>query len=272
MRNQPGNLKFQLKEQTDEITVTPLAVQLVVLIAFVYFLVAGNMLTDDNYNGFKEVNPTIIAEQLTTAPARPSSPPDEILMDVPLINQMDHPKLYNGCEVTSLAMLLHFWGVNISKNELAEKLPRVPLQYEDGSNGNPNVGFVGNMEVGPGLGVYHEPIFHLAQSYTNNQLKVEDLTKLPFTALIEKLGQGLPVWVITTTKFSPIPSLHYWTTSKGPVGVTYSMHSVVITGYDHENLYINDPYGTKNKKVNKKKFIESWEQLGSQAIVITGKQ
>ena len=31
-------------------------------------------------------------------------------MDVILYNQMDAPRLYNGCEVTSLAMLLHYSG------------------------------------------------------------------------------------------------------------------------------------------------------------------
>src|ERR1700726_1372539 len=30
------------------------------------------------------------------------------ILDVPLINQMDPPHLYNGCEVTSLAMILNY--------------------------------------------------------------------------------------------------------------------------------------------------------------------
>src|SRR4051794_33270304 len=40
--------------------------------------------------------------------------PDSILLDVPLINQMDQPLLYNGCEVTSLAMILNFNGVDVT--------------------------------------------------------------------------------------------------------------------------------------------------------------
>lgn len=195
---------------------------------------------------------------------------EEIIVDVPLINQMDAPSLYNGCEVTSLAMLLRFWGIEVTKNELAAGILRVPAQYSDGKNGNPNMGFVGNMEDGPGLGVYHGPIFHLAQTYVNNPLKVENLTNYPFTSILEKVGKGVPVWVITTTNFSAIPTLQTWSTPQGSVEVTYKMHSVVITGYDQENIYVNDPYGTKNKKVNREKFIESWEQMGSQAIVIEG--
>jgi uncharacterized protein YvpB len=191
---------------------------------------------------------------------------EKILLDVPLLKQMDAPRLYNGCEVTSLAMLLQFHGLSVTKNELATKITRVPLNYQDGKKGNPNVGFVGNMEDGPGLGVYHEPIFKLAQSYVND--RAEDLTKQPFSVVIEKLAAGSPVWVIITSSFTPTSEIKTWNTPQGPVEVTFKMHSVVITGYDQESIYINDPYGGKNKKVNKENFIKAWEQMGSQAIVI----
>jgi uncharacterized protein YvpB len=193
--------------------------------------------------------------------------PDEIILDVPLLKQMDAPRLYNGCEVTSLAMLLNYYKIMVTKNDLADKISRVPLKYGDGKNGNPNVGFVGNMEDGPGLGVYHEPIFKLAQSYAVG-FTVTDLTKQPFSVLLEKVGQGSPVWIITTASFSPTSEMRTWNTPQGPVDVTYKMHSVVITGYDQDSIYINDPYGFKNRKVDRENFIKAWEQMGSQAVVV----
>jgi uncharacterized protein YvpB len=205
----------------------------------------------------------LATEELTKT--QPIILPNEILLNVPLLNQLDAPQLYNGCEVTSLAMLLHYRGIMVSKNELATKITRVPLLYQDGTNGNPNIGFVGNMEDGPGLGVYHRPIFQLAKSYAS---KVEDLTKQPFSTVMEQLAQGSPVWVITTTTFAPTTEIENWKTPQGTVDITYKMHSVVITGYDKDNIYINDPYGSKNKKVNKENFIKAWEQMGSQAIVL----
>ncbi|MEH7273224.1 C39 family peptidase [Neobacillus vireti] len=194
-----------------------------------------------------------------------------IQLDVPLLNQMDEPRLFNGCEVTSLAMLLQYWGIDVTKNELAEQIPHVPLQYGDGKNGNPNMGFVGNMEDGPGLGVYHGPIFYLANTNVHDNLIVHNLSNYPFSSILEKVSQGLPIWVITTANFSPLPDLEKWSTPQGSVGITFKMHSAVITGYDQESIYLNDPYGTKNKKVDKEKFIASWEQMGSQAIVIEHK-
>lgn len=189
---------------------------------------------------------------------------EEALLDVPLLNQMDAPQLYNGCEVTSLAMILNYKGIPVTKNQLAQEIVRVPLNYNSGENGNPNTGFVGNMEVGPGLGVYHEPIFKLAQKYLN----AADLSNSSFDQLLKEIANGNPVWVITTSTFAPVSEFETWQTPEGTVDITYNMHSVVITGYDSTNIYINNPYGTKNQKVERESFIEAWEQMGKQAVVL----
>ena len=42
-----------------------------------------------------------------------------VVLDVPLINQMDDPKLYNGCEVTSLAMVLNYNGIDVTTESTA---------------------------------------------------------------------------------------------------------------------------------------------------------
>ena len=99
--------------------------------------------------------------------------------DVPLLNQMEKPQLYNGCEVTSLAMILNYHGVVVTKNELAENIQTVPLTYKNGKKGNPNVGFVGDMANGPGLAAYNGPVFELAQEYVGD--KAVNLTNSSFS-------------------------------------------------------------------------------------------
>ncbi|WP_164669624.1 C39 family peptidase [Virgibacillus doumboii] len=188
-------------------------------------------------------------------------------MDVPLINQMDHPRLYNGCEVSSLAMILQYHGYETTKNELAEKIPSVPLTYENGLKGNPNKGFVGDMADGPGLSVYHGPIHDLAKQYVGD--RAIDLTGKSVDTLYQYVSQGLPVWIITTANFVPVNDFQTWNTPSGKVDVTFSVHSVVITGYDENHVYINNPYGQKNQKVERKNFEKAWKQMGSQAVVIT---
>lgn len=222
-----------------------------------------------------EREPAAAAEKPAKAPAPkpaakpPAEPPkkEKVILDVPLLNQMDAPILYNGCEVTSLAMILNFHGQNVTKNELAKAIKRVPLKYSDGKNGNPHAGFVGNMERGPGLGVYHGPVYDLARKYVGD--RAIDLTSSSFEEVLKQLDQGLPVWVIITSSFAPVSDFKTWQTPQGPIDVTFSEHSVAVTGYDSDGIYVNDPYGSKNKKVNRDLFIKAWEQMGKQAIVIT---
>ncbi|WP_353854492.1 C39 family peptidase [Bacillus sp. Bos-x628] len=189
-------------------------------------------------------------------------------MDVILYNQMDDPQLYNGCEVTSLAMLLHYSGYKqVTKNRLANEIERVPLNYENGLKGDPHEGFVGDMENGPGLGVYHEPIYQLAKKYAGRQ--AVDLTgKSVKKAIYQPLEKGYPVWVITTSTFQETDNMETWNTPNGKIDVSFNMHSVVITGYDDEHIYLNNPYGQKNQQVDRDQFEASWKQMGSQAIII----
>jgi uncharacterized protein YvpB len=198
------------------------------------------------------------------------SPKDEVEpKNVPLIKQMDQPRLYNGCEITSLAMLLQYNGFDVTKNELADQVKRVPLTYENGLKGDPNEGFVGNMEDGPGLGVYHGPIYELARSIAGE--RVTDLSGQDISKLYIELSKGHPVWVITTANFTKVNDIKQWETPNGKVDITYSVHSVVVTGYNEKDVFVNDPYGYKNREVDRKQFEQSLGQLGNQMVVISNK-
>jgi uncharacterized protein YvpB len=215
------------------------------------------------------------AYHMKTIPPKHSSVPSSNAaietkkLNVPLYMQMSFPRLYNGCEVTSLSMVLNYNGYHVTKNELAASIHTVPLHYQNGDYGNPNVGFVGDMQDGPGLGVYHRPILELARKYAGE--KAEDLTGEPFSRILEQVALRRPVWVITTSTFAPVNDFKSWKTPQGLIHITFSMHSVVITGYDQKHIYINNPYGMKDQKVDREDFIKAWEQMGKQAIIIKGR-
>ena len=193
-----------------------------------------------------------------------------VVLNVPLINQMDDPKLYNGCEVTSLAMVLNYNGIDVTKSELADNIETVPFQYDNGEHGNPNDGFVGSVSgsTSTGLGVYHGPIYKLAKQYADN---VYDLTGSNFDTVVNKVEEGHPVWTITTTAFAPVSDFESWDTPDGKIDVTYSEHSVCITGFDRDKrvIYINDPYGYKNREVDWNDFAAAYKQMGKQAVYVT---
>lgn len=196
---------------------------------------------------------------------------DQVLIDAPVINQM--PELPRGCEVTSLAMLLKHAGMTVDKMNLAKEVKKDPTPYkvENGTIyfGNPYDGFVGNMYTynKPGLGVYHKPIKELAEQYLPG--KVIDLTGSQFKELKVHLSDNRPVWVIINTAYKRLGDSFFqtWQTPSGEIKITYKEHSVLVTGYDENYIYFNDPLtGEKNRKAPIGNFEDAWVQMGSQAI------
>ncbi|MGP7818373.1 C39 family peptidase [Niallia sp. 01092] len=227
---------------------------------------------------FKDKNEIAFAKEITiqatkenekkesTASVKPS-----VHLNAPVIRQL--PELPRGCEVTSLAMLLQYAGIDVDKMTLAEEITKDSTPYKQINGkiyyGHPNNGFVGNMYSikEPGFGVYHKPIAKLANNYLPNL--IVDLTGSDFDKLKTHLSDNRPVWVITNTKYKKLSDNQFqtWITPNSTIKITKSEHSVLLTGYDDDYIYFNDPLtGKKNKKAPIKDFQESWVQMGSQAI------
>ncbi|WP_054949656.1 C39 family peptidase [Numidum massiliense] len=187
-------------------------------------------------------------------------------LDVAFVQQM--PELPRGCEVTSLAMLLNHAGVDVDKMTLSEEIHKVPFE-KDGKRGNMNKGFVGDMYSfeTPGIGVYADPIYELGNRYLPGQLV--NLSGKDISDIYQKIDRGIPVWIIINATYKPLANSEFqtWHTTNGDMKITYHMHSAVITGYDTDHVYLNDPLADKaNKKVDRKNFEKAWKQMGSQAI------
>jgi len=193
------------------------------------------------------------------------------LIDAPLIKQL--PELPRGCEVTSLAMLLAHAGAHVDKMTLAKQLKKdpTPMKIVNGKIyfGNPNTGFVGSLYSykKPGLGVYHKPIADLAEKYLPGRIR--DLSGTSFDTVTDYLDKGRPVWVIVSSTYKKVPDTEWvtWETRSGAIRVTKKEHAVLLTGYEKDNVFFNDPLtGRKNAKAPKRDFLEAWHQFGSQAI------
>lgn len=225
-----------------------------------------------------ELVPTVEVEVLSAAPesydlAEPEShdrtAPDSIMLSAPVIRQ--NPELPRGCEITSLTMLLQFYGHDVTKMELLPKMKMDPTPIvwnPDGSIqswGNPNVGFVGDITLkAKGFGIYHKALFPLLEDYVPSAV---DMTGQSYLEIEQRLAAGAPVMVWTTTRYTVPDSWVEWESDDGPVKVTFSEHAVLLVGYDANHVYLNDPLSGKAQvKVNKEQFIASWEALGKQAL------
>lgn len=195
-----------------------------------------------------------------------------VLLEVPMFQQ--NPELIRGCEVTSLSMLLHYFGIAADKMTLAEQIDKdsTPYQIIDGIiyYGDPSVGFIGSMSdpTKAGYGANHIPVTKLLEKYIKS--RAIDATGVEFEILYYFLSNNVPVWVITNTDLKKLDESEFytWITPKGDTVVaTNKEHSVLITGYDSQYIYINDPlYTHANRKVPKEDFIQAWEQMGKQAV------
>ena len=202
-------------------------------------------------------------------------------MTVPAQSQL--PQLQNGCEVTSLSMLLTAVNHPVDKMTLAAEQPTDPTPavlktipgfkgnpiLEVVSWGNPNVGFVGSVEGGAqlGYGIYNGPLDHLLNQILPGQ--AEDMTGDPFTQILDHVAHGVPVEAWTTINFEPTNDWVTWQSPQGPVTATPMEHAVLIVGYTPTTVIVNNPYtGQANEAVNRADFIAAWTQLGSQAITV----
>jgi uncharacterized protein YvpB len=194
----------------------------------------------------------------------------ETFIEAPKLLQL--PDLYNGCEITSLTMLLNAAGIDVDKMTLADELKKDPTSYQETENGiqwgNPDEGFVGDITGNEmGYGVYHKPIYQLAQNYLPN--RVIDATVLEFQDLQFFLKHGEPIWVIVNMTYKELADSDYmnWVTPSGEtVKASLLEHSVLVVGYDENYVYFNDPMG-EQERAPKEDFIKAWEQMGKQAVV-----
>lgn len=197
--------------------------------------------------------------------------PQKVIIDVPLISQL--PELINGCEVTSLTMMLNYNGVTISKNALAKQVKRDTTPIVKNSSGDiikwgdPNDGFVGDLEGdnGSGYAIYPKALLPLANKYLKNNAK--DLSGENVDTLIKYISEKRPVLVWVTADFSVPDDFITWTKNNKQIKATFSEHCVILTGYDVKNFYYNDPLNVgKNKAVTRQTFEKVWNSMGKLAL------
>lgn len=213
-----------------------------------------------NVEGQKKVNQTV-----SNIPRKSST-----LLNVVLIKQ--NPELRYGCEVTSLAMVLHYAGVKTDKMDLYRRIQKDhdPLIKSARGDilrwGNPADGFVGDMTGRrAGYAVFDQPMVTLI----NQKLpgRAVNLTNQPFDSVLAHVSKGYPVVVWTTGDYRLPDRWEGWYHGNQYIKTPLDLHAVVLVGYDTTHVYLNDPLsGRKQVRVNKEQFIRSWKALQSRAV------
>ncbi len=204
--------------------------------------------------------------------------PASVHLDVPVIGQ--NPELPNGCEITSLTMLLRYLGFDVDKMTMAQEyLPRSEKFY----GADPEVEFMGDpaQSSGESCGFYcfQGPIVQAAKNYLAAQGQadawdVTDITGVDAAGLAEQLAAGNPVLVWATIDFKDVRQSTKWTWTTVS-GEDYTplvdVHCLVLTGYEDNQFYLSDPLETY-ESVRQQKFMEIFTAMGSRAVVITPRE
>lgn len=173
-----------------------------------------------------------------------------------------YEQTYNlDCEARSAVDLASWFGVNIPHAEFLYNLPK---------SDDPNVGFVGSWTDARGhippasYGVYQEPVAALLRNYGLNAAGAYAYTE---DALKSQIAAGKPVmvWVVGNVEIGY--SVPYTPASTGHTTyVVPYQHTVVVTGYDADAVYIQD--GALKYTRDWNTFLLSWGALGNRAIYV----
>jgi len=182
-------------------------------------------------------------------------PPLALILDAPVYKQQHNL----SCESSAAAMAANFFGVQVSEAEILAALPR---------NENPNYGFRGNVDGQYGgiidYGVYAEPMRQVMAQL--------GLSVTPLEGGVQEIrhhirqGKLLLAWV---TYDLEIQTPKRVTLSDGQtVTLVPYQHVVLVTGYNRNGLWINDPYTGTAKFYPDAEFARSFAYLNNMALVV----
>ena len=195
----------------------------------------------------------------------------------PVPQILQNPELPNGCEITSLCMLLRYWGYDADKCVLADRyLPRTETWWGT----DPDLAYMGNPHLEDdslacGYYCFAGPIVAAATAYLADQegsmrIRPADLTGAGEEELIACLQQGCPFLFWASLHFDDIcfdPCGAYPLPGGREHRVFHQLHCMVCCGVDEELFYLSDPLNF-NTRVPRPQFMKIYRQLGSRAVTL----
>lgn len=179
-----------------------------------------------------------------------------------------YPNMPNGCEVTSLEMLMNYEGFNVSNERLETYLPKSGY-----SEGDPDKAYVGSPYSKGGFYCYPGPLEVCANSYFSTQgvsRQAKDITGTnPFGILNYVIFKKKPVAVwYTLDDQAPAYSERTYRNSSGQEENFYkNLHCVVVNGVDKGKVSIVDPI-KGYRRVSFLEFANLYMQMGQRALVL----
>jgi len=179
----------------------------------------------------------------------------EVELDVPRYKQAHSLT----CESSAASMAANFCRIPLSEEEIMEALPR---------DENPNLGFRGRPDGVPGgltdYGVYAEPIREVLEANSLEATYVED----GLDGIRRALTREHPVIAWVTYKLRVEQPVEITLSTGQEVKMVNYEHAVVVTGYNQEGFWVNDPYDGREYFYKSADFARSFGYLDNMALEV----
>lgn len=169
-----------------------------------------------------------------------TSTSSKIFLNIKTICQ--NPEFPTGCEAIATTMMLQGAGVNISKQQVVNEMPRT--NTHDG-----NLGFIGNPRSQTGWWIYPPAMLKVVKNHLSSGA---NLTNCSFNDIKKKINIGHTVVVWISGYGGPMTKIN---------------HAITITGYDNSRAYFNDPWTGKQlsmtiKQLHNYRKADAYRALG----------
>lgn len=195
----------------------------------------------------------------------------ETCIDVPLICQ--YPTLPTGCESTAAAMVLQFYGQDISAEQFAEEWLECQssFYYENDIHYGPDPEevFAGNPFTKNSYGCF-APVIKNAVNNNSKVCKAETITGETLETLCaDYIDNGKPLLIWATMGMKAAATGNAWVLEDGSIYTWIAgEHCLVLVGYNEDCYYLNDPMSGSVVCFEKEVVQKRFEELGSQAVYI----
>lgn len=190
-----------------------------------------------------------------------------VMLSVMEYNQ--HPTYPTGCESAALYILLQYYKVNVTMEDIVSVLPKGPLPYSSGGTwygANPEREFVGDPHSSYSYGVFNEPVAKTAEFFLS---EVKTKRGATMQEIIQLLNEGRPVvaWYTTNPYGSIYYSDHWYDYQTGEyISWPAGEHAVVICGYDNDMITYRDPDTGSSRTLTQSHFLEIFNELGARIV------
>jgi len=189
------------------------------------------------------------------------------ISNVKTINQ--YSKGYpTGCESAALTILLNYYKVNVTMNDVVKRLKKGPKPYYENGRlygANPYIEFVGTPSDSGSYGTYEKAIMEVANYYKPG---IINATGQSLDEILEVVSEGRPVIVWSSMNLAVPYVSRTWIHKESGKKIKWiaNEHALVIVGFNENQVIVSDSLNGSIKSFNRATFENRYKAYGQRAL------